>query len=129
MEASWKIRPKATEEEILSTLERVIRFVRSQNQQDAVAISELERDLGVPVTTAATSSTTPTATAASPSAAAGTGGLDSAPRVQMMPPGSLSDRPSDGGPTQDNFGWGSMPTTTVPAHLQQAWEIIPPGEA
>jgi hypothetical protein len=59
-------------------------------------------------------------------------GPSTGPRVPMMPPGSLSDRPADGGPPRDTFQWASMPTMSVPPELAApeagGWEMIPPGE-
>lgn len=49
-------------------------------------------------------------------------------KILMMPATSLPDAPAGGAPANSTF-WESMPTTTVPTSLQQAWEIIPPGEA
>lgn len=57
-------------------------------------------------------------------------GPSTGPRVQMMSPASLSDLPAGGLPPkpQGDLKWEDMPTTTVPAHLAQAWETIPPDE-
>lgn len=86
-----------------------------------------------PVPTGATATTTPSATSAKTvESAAVPPGPTTPPgsRVQMMPPASLSDLPAGGLPpkAQKDLNWEDMPTTTVPAHLAQAWETIPPDE-
>lgn len=57
-------------------------------------------------------------------------GPSTGPRLQMMPPASLSDLPAGGLPptSQGDLKWEDLPTTTVPQHLAQAWETIPPDE-
>lgn len=69
------------------------------------------------------SSTAPQGSGATTPATPSTG-----PRVQMMPPASLSDLPAGGLPAKGDVDWTQMPTTTVPQHLTGAWETIPPDE-
>lgn len=115
MEASWKIRPSATEEEIVSTLSRVLVFVKSQTGS---VTAQMNPTAPAPALGAGQATAT---TATDP-------GSTDPGRVLMMPPVSLSDRPSDGGPPKGEIDWGSMPTTTVPAELQGTWEMAPPEE-
>lgn len=126
--ATFKIKATDTDQEILATLIKATRFISAQMEQPA------QLDLEIMSTTPGVSAPA-TATGAvkhlAPAIAAPVAADPNAPRVPMMPPASLSDRPSDGGPTS-TFGWSSMPTTTVPAELAApqagGWEMIPPGE-
>lgn len=122
MEASWKVRPQMEEAEILDTLERVVRFVRTQNGEPTFPVR-------YPDAPGAPSAMTPGIPLPQPTPAPGP---STAPRVPMMPPASLSDRPSDGGRPGNQEFWESMPTLAVPEHLARessgGWEMIPPGE-
>ncbi len=116
MEASWKIRPSMTEAEMLDTLCRVVIFVNSQNRE----LGKMEYELIKPQDAAP--STSPISTPAVPVETAIPG------KILMMPPSQVGDRPSDGGVPQGNIDFGSLPTTSVPAELQQIWEMAPPEE-
>lgn len=121
---TYRLKTKMTDEEILKTLVRAVTFISREMGLLQAEIAQLELEImGTPPGGETASVTLTPASAPAPTATA-----PSASPIPMMPPASLSDRPADGGPVT-TFGWDSMPTTTVPQHLQQAWEIIPPGEA
>lgn len=118
MEASWKLRPSMTEAEMVDTLCRVVIFVNSQNRE----LGKMEYELlGTPAPTVSAPAST-TMSPAADEAPAGAG------RILMPPPSQVGDRPSDGGPPQGNIDFGALPTTTVPAELQQVWDMMPPEE-
>lgn len=124
MEASWKIPKDSPEETIIDTLDRVVRFVKMQRGEPIGP----NWPLTTPALDIRPATTDSSSTAQQGSGAMSPGSPQSGNRIQMMPPTSLSDRPSDGGPTQDANAWQSLPTTTVPASLQGTWEIMPPEE-
>lgn len=121
--ASFQIPKQATDEQQVKALLKALAFLGAQTGVVPPAPA------GAPVTP----STIQTATPAPPSPAGGpTSGPVTAPRVPMMPPASLSDRPADGGPPPNAQFWETMPTAQVPSHLalgaDSGWEIIPEGE-
>lgn len=122
MEASWKIRPQMTEMEMMDTLCRVVIFVNSQNRE----LGKMEYELLGDASAAGMSGegNAPASSASQP----GTQAPAQAGRILMGPPATVSDRPSDGGVPQGNIDFTSLPTTTVPAELQQTWEMAPPEE-
>lgn len=136
LSATFRIKPEMSEEEILKTLVKAVIFIGNQMGIMATEIAELELAImgsvpGTPSTMTTTTGTT-LSTARPASAATGSAPVDpNAQRVPMMPPASLSDLPNGGVPIT-TFGWGSMPTTSVPAELAApeagGWEMIPPGE-
>lgn len=108
---------------------------REQVQELLKAVGFLATTTGVippaPSAAGATATMTPTASLAKTAeSGAVPPGPSTGPRVQMMSPASLSDLPAGGLPPkpQGDLKWEDMPTTTVPAHLAQAWETIPPDE-
>lgn len=115
---TFRLKTKMTDEEILKTLVKAASFISKEMglMQDEIAL--LEAEIGGVAQGVATSPTAPATTAIATD--------PSTPRIPMMSPASLSDQPAGGAVP---FGWGDYPTTTVPEHLQAAWEIIPPGEA
>lgn len=125
---TFRMKKTDSDEEILKKLIKMTRFIASQMGELAAEIEDLEMAIlgsaaPTPQLAQGTASPTPQRTP--------NPGLSDAPRIQMMPPGSLSDAPAGGAPTQ-TFGWDSMPTTSVPAELAApeagGWEMIPPGE-
>lgn len=118
--ASFQIPKQATDEQQVRALLKALAFLGAQT--------------GVvpPVPTAATATTSGTTSARTAESAAVPPGPSTAPRVPMMPPASLSDRPADGGPPPNAQFWETMPTAQVPSHLalgaDSGWEIIPEGE-
>lgn len=124
MEASWKISPSMPEAEVMDTLCRVVIFVNSQNRQHQKEVAKLEYELLETPQNAAAAPALP-----APSETATSAGANSqAGRILMPPPSQVGDRPSDGGPPKGGIDFASMPTTTVPAELQQFWEMAPPEE-
>lgn len=118
--ASFQIPKQATDEQQVKALLKALAFLGAQT--------------GVvpPATTTATPPTTaPSVTSPTTGSVTSTPG-GAAPRVPMMPPASLSDRPADGGPPPNAQFWETMPTAQVPSHLalgaDSGWEIIPEGE-
>lgn len=120
---TFRIRKTDSDSEVLGKLFRLTRFIAAQMDEMATEIAELELEILGGARGATTSLPAPatTATATDPSA----------PRIPMMSPASLSDQPAGGAPVS-TFGWGSMPTTSVPAQLAApeagGWEMIPPEE-
>lgn len=118
--ASFQVPKEAPDETQVKALLKALAFLGAQT--------------GVvpPVTTTATPPTTaPSVTSPTTGSVTSTPG-GAAPRVPMMPPASLSDRPADGGPPPNAQFWETMPTAQVPSHLalgaDSGWEIIPEGE-
>lgn len=109
-EASWKFGPEDSEDKVLDLLERAVTYVRTQRGEHATAVQELESEIYPERRPERT-----------PEELKGQ-------RIAMTPPAALSDRPSDGGPPQDGFGWASMPTTSIPEHLGSQWEMVPEDE-
>lgn len=118
---TFRIKKSDPDEEILKKLVRLTRFIGSQMGELMAEITELETEILGGAQGATTSPPAPatTATVADPSA----------PRILMTP--QTSDLPAGGAPVE-TFGWGSMPTTSVPPQLAApeagGWEMIPPGE-
>lgn len=132
LSATFRIKPEMSEEEILKTLVKAVIFIGNQMGIMAAEIAELELAImGSTAPTAATATASETTPARTAGSAAAPPGLSTAQRVPMMPPASLSDLPNGGVPIT-TFGWGSMPTRSVPAELAApeagGWEMIPPEE-
>src|SRR5262249_801742 len=128
-EASFRIHPDATDEEILATVRRFLTFAEAQMGIRSIPMLTLPeaQDTGRTVPATGPTPLSATAIAASPSPVAGT---DNLPRLQMMPPASLSGTPSDGGPAKDmnEEFWKGMPTLQVPGELASGamgWEMDP----
>lgn len=128
---TFRIKKTDSDDEILKKLIRLTRFIASQMGELASEIETLEAEImgtSAPAPAPATMSTPQTATTASSTPVVPD---PSAPRIPMMSPASLSDLPAGGAPVS-TFGWGSMPTTSVPAQLAApeagGWEMIPPEE-
>lgn len=124
--STFRIKPEDDDEKVLAILFKATRFIAAQMGAMAVEIAELEMEIrgGAPTDASAMRSTPRTATTAAPATAVD----PNAPRIPMMSPASLSDKPSDGGPVNPEFGWASMPTNAIPEPLAGQWEMIPPGE-
>lgn len=136
MSATFRIKTKSSDQEILKTLVKATTFIASQMNLVDQEIAELEsaiRGSGASGTFGPTTDSTSSAhqTQAATQGASSTPSVPSGERI-VMTPAALSDRPSDGGPVSPNFGWSSMPTTSVPKNLTTeqggGWEMIPPGE-
>lgn len=138
--STFRIRKTDPDEEVLKKLVRLTRFIASQMDEQTLEIAELELAIrgtaaptqrlaleGVDRTTGTTATTSLTTPALGPSTAD-----PNAPKILMTPPASLSDQPAGGPPPISTFGWGSMPTVSVPAELAApaagGWEMIPPEE-
>jgi len=115
--ASFQIPKQGTDKEQVEALVKALGFLVSQTGATVPTPGS-----AVPARSVSPSGATPAPSAASP-----------AHQVPMMPPASLSDRPSDGGRPQNFEFWESMPTMAIPQALAQepggGWEMIPPGEA
>lgn len=122
MEASWKIAPQMTEEEMLGTLTQMVSFVRQQRGATQMEIAKLETELGMRPAAPATAPSPVPAPSATPVPPTGPG------KILMGPPTTLTDAPAGGAPARSDVDWSSMPSTTVPEHLQKAWEMVPPEE-
>ena len=126
MSATFRIKTKASDEEILRTLVKATTFIAKQMGEIDLEIAELELAIRRP-----NAASTGVGSVSSPAATAGPPTDPNAERIPMTSPASLSDRPSDGGPVS-TFGWSSMPTVSVPSSLADpkggGWEMIPPGE-
>lgn len=138
LSATFRIRPEMPEDEMLGVLVKATTFIANQMGIMASQIAELELAImGSGASPAENRTPNPAMTTGMTSLQAtpnpGPSTADpNALRVPMMSPASLSDKPSDGGPANDHFGWSSMPTTSVPPELADpkagGWELIPPGE-
>lgn len=124
---TFRIRKTDSDSEVLGKLFRLTRFIATQMDEMATEIAELELEImgeSAPVIPSRTVAPAVNAAASSPPD-------PSAPRILMTSPASLSDQPAGGAPVS-TFGWGSMPTTSVPAQLAApeagGWEMIPPEE-
>ncbi|SRR6266576_2434319 len=113
--ASFQVPKQATDKEKVESLVKALGFLVAKT---GAAVPSIPTTM-TPADTAPTA--IPTGTPPSPG-----------PRVQMMPPASLSDRPSDGGRPNNAEFWESMPTTAVPQNLAVSddggWEMMPPEE-
>lgn len=118
--STFRIKPEDEDEKVLAILFKATRFIAAQMGAMAVEIAELEMEIRGTGEVATTSPTAPVETARATD--------PNAPRIPMMSPASLSDKPADGGPVNTEFGWASMPTTSIPEPLASQWEMIPPGE-
>lgn len=129
MGAFWKIRPDMTDEEIAETLTNVVRTITGVTMDRDKRINELETELGIVPTTPATSPGTvvPSATGGTAPSAAPVPVPPAQPgKILMGPPSSVGDAPAGGPPPQGGVDFSALPTTTVPEHLQAAWEVVPP---
>lgn len=129
MGAFWKIDPTMDDEQVAEILTGVVLTLKGVKMNREQKINALEQELGIVPTQAVTP---PAGTpAAAPAASAGTA-VPVPPatpgKILMMPPSSLGDAPAGGAPVSNGNDWSAMPTTTVPEHLQKAWEMIPPEE-
>lgn len=112
-DATWRVKAESEEDEILDTLTKVVRFVRTQRAETIAQVQEIEDFLRTD--SEGEWKTAPTVPA-------------EAERIPMGPP-RASDLPSDGGPVN---GWAVMasrpqiPATS--ANGPMGWEYIPPGE-
>lgn len=109
VEATFKVNAKAEEEEILTVLEKVVHFVRSQNRSRDQGIQEVESFLASDLTALG---------AVSP----GT------PALPPVPARSFNDAPAGGAPV---LGWAAMPTMAAQLPAAPAsgeWEYIPADE-
>jgi len=122
MGAFWKIRPDMTDEEITEILTNVVRTITGVSMDREKRINELETELGIVPTTPAITPTVNAPSVPQPVPPAEPG------KILMGPPSALSDAPAGGAPPQGGVDFSSMPTTTVPEHLQKAWEMVPPEE-
>lgn len=122
--ATFKVPKQAPEEEQVAAMQRALNYLAMQT---GVALTVARTLPHAPEGVSPTTGTTPTIplTTFDP-------GPSTAGRIPMMPPASLSDRPSDGGRPGNVEFWESMPTTQLPAMLQSekagGWEFIPPEE-
>jgi hypothetical protein len=123
--ASFSVPKQATEVEQVKALLKAVGFLGSQTG----VVPPLTGAASAPQTSGPAGSAT---TAPSTSPTPPPPGPSTGPRVPMMPPGSLSDRPADGGVPKNLEFWQSMPTLSVPENLalnnDGGWEMIPPGE-
>lgn len=101
-EAAWRLKADADEVDILSIMEKVVRFVRSQRHERDQGISEVKQFL-----------------------------MNDLATVEALPEFSPADLPSDGGPPPSANGWAGMRGSVrpaIPPHLQGDWEYIEPGD-
>lgn len=120
---TYRIKPEMDDADMLRILTRAVVTIGKEMGETNLEIAELEMVIRGP-----NAASTGAGSASSPAATAGPPTDPNAERIPMTSPASLSDRPSDGGPVS-TFGWGSMPTTSVPAPLADpkngGWEMIP----
>lgn len=128
---TFRLMKKDSDEEILSKLFRLTRFISAQMGELNSEIAELELEIRGSDAAAALPHSAAQGPAPSASSEPAATVPPNATRILMPPPGSLSDLPN-GGPPVSTFGWGSMPTTSVPSSLADpkngGWEMIPPEE-
>jgi hypothetical protein len=124
--ASFSVPKQATDKEQVEALVKALGFLVSQTG------AEVPTPRSGASSAASVTPTYATPTSSIPPQTAPTPGPSTGPRVPMMPPGSLSDRPADGGVPKNLEFWQSMPTLSVPDNLalnnDGGWEMIPPGE-
>ena len=126
LSATFRIKPEMDDSEILKTLVKATVFISRQMGEMEAEISLLEAEI---FGAAAAPQSSPASPGHGTAASVSEGHVPSAAtRIAMPDPAKLSDRPSDGGPVNSHFGWGSAPTQQVPARLAGEWELIPPGE-
>jgi hypothetical protein len=125
MEAAWLLTASDDEEELLATLEKVVRFVKQQRGEHQAAVAELEEEIFAPLPDGEVGGGVAIPLGAARVTAEEVANL---PRIKMMDPRALDGAPSDGGPPPSTFGWGDLPTANVPQRLAGDWEMIPEDE-
>lgn len=120
--AEFRILPSMTEEEKINSLIRAAAFIGKQ----AGLMPETPSTPGSSTSPAAPATTATNSAAPTPPTSA----LALAMKTPLVPSGSFSDMPSDGGPPKGSMDakfWESMPTATVPGHLSTpqggGWEM------